>query len=284
MQRLSADLDASKWFTWDPLTFDEFTWDPRLLEFDSGRGESVSKRYKNKSPRLEKIWIVPVVASNHWSLAVVANARLWKSLIPGKTRERTKRTVADWTEKPFIVHFDSCKGTHTAEFVAEGIKELLRCFAQVTCEMDRPDIIQPDIPQQVNGFDCGPFTIGVYSKIVNNPCLLQSIVSRDMAAISKAMPSNDWWSTKTCSQDGVRWWLLDELLSAHFLEQKHVRQYARGVIKLMDGFDAEAELFANRIDDLVAQKEIMEEDPNPVLLKDLTEYAGPPLANQPAPA
>jgi len=285
MQRLSAVTDASAWFTWDPLSFNEFTLDLGALQLDSRRAESVRKRFKKKESRLDKIWIVPVMASNHWSLAVVVNASHWRSLIPGKTRESTKRIVADSTEKkkPFIVHLDSCKGTHTAEFVAEGIKELLRYFNQETSEMNCPDIIQPDTPQQENEFDCGPFTIGVYSKIVNNPGILQSIASRDNAAISAALPSNDWWSTKTGSQHGVRWWLLDELLSAHFVEHKHVRQYAKGVFKLMDGFDAEADLFAKRIDDFVVQKQILEEYPQSVLVDNIIEYAAPPLANQPAP-
>jgi hypothetical protein len=90
------------------------------------------------------------MASNHWSLAVVVNASHWKSLIPGKTRESTKRIVADSTEKkkPFIVHLDSCKGTHTAEFVAEGIKELLRYFNQETfsCLTSFRDSETPSIP------------------------------------------------------------------------------------------------------------------------------------------
>lgn len=282
MQRLSAVPDASAWFTWDPLSFNEFTLDLDALQLDPRRAESVSKRFKKKESRLDKIWIVPVGASNHWSLAVVVNASHWKNLIPGKTRERTKRIVAE-KEKPFIVHFDSCKGTHTAEFVAKGIKELLRYFNQETSEMNCPDIIQPDIPQQGNGFDCGPFTIGVYSKIVNNPGILKSIVSRHEAKISEALLRNDWWSTKTGSQHGVRWWLLDELLSAHVVEHKHVRQYASGALKLMEGFGTEAELFAKCIDDFVVQKQILEEDPQSVPVDDIIEYAAPPLANQPAP-
>ena len=156
----------------------------------------------------KKFLVVPIVADQHWSLAIVCHPGALVRVVRDRVGGATARPRRSCAARPCIIFMDSLKMHKPAK-----VERFLRAFLECEWAKRKPDepelklklkvdlpLVVPKVPMQTNSCDCGVYVLRYAEEFLSRAVGAAPTVAVTEAAVDDKFAAHDFASWFTAAE------------------------------------------------------------------------------------